>query len=190
MNESSTDRHAVLRACTESFGAPDERRIGMLRYWTYLRIERPPNAREIRTLFDRERLLLRSGYFTWGYVTHVDRGAFERGTDYFTARVLFSLRTGDPPRDDSMRIVAEALAKFPIDAAPVFGETVPPEIAGTEPLVTSTIFVCRRHLPLHRLRRWDIPILASYDEPHVAMVVPSKFWPEWFVSDWVGRGGS
>jgi hypothetical protein len=61
---------------------------------------------------------------------------------------------------------------------------VPPDLAGRTPCAVSTLWVMRRHLPERELLLPYFPLLVLPAEPHVAMVLPGRYWPADLLDHW------
>ncbi len=92
---------------------------------------------------------------------------------------MFSLK-GTTPYDPALREVADYLSD---ELTRVFGRKVPRALSN-EPLLYSTIYFTRRHLPHGRLCLPYFPILISDRCEGSTMVLPARWWPKELLELW------
>ena len=98
-----------------------------------------------------------------------------------SARALYQLK-GAKSDDPRKQEIGDYLANEYIR---VFGLPVPESMSPTIPCHISTTYFVRRHLPERRLCSALLPLLVDPEKPHVAMVLPARYWPPEFVDEWV-----
>ena len=195
----------LLAKCWENFDQPP-RELSWWQFWTYLRLKRPPWLRhspgdDMEHLFRAQEELYRSGEIVWGHVVQANSLLFQPGNIDSPAEVIYSLddpRGIDPrhlkhvsrqlsalkgrtPHDPQARAIADHLTD---EWTRRFGLAVPTELSGPVPMLLSTIFVSRRHLPSAFLCMSLIPLLVSPQPPHFAIPLPSLYWPTELRESW------
>ena len=180
-----------------SFGVWD--RVG------YLRVRRPgwAGGDPIRLFFNGRKRLLQSGYVTWGSLVQANYLLWQLGRDNAPGEVIFS----SDPRLDADPAVLEAVANrlYEFKESPptndpeagaigrhlaagttrAFGMPVPRSVRAPLPLVLSTTYFYRPHLPNPRfLCQRILPLLVSPTDPQIVMVVPARYWPAPLLTWW------
>ena len=201
--------HEMIAQCAENFGKTP-RRFSLWDRLTYLRVVRPewlyqsPND-ELETLFLNLAKLKRDGRVVWGHFIQANSELFAPGKDDQPGDIVYSLDDAATVSVDELGEVAAALAalKHTKPEVPglalianhltdeytrVFGKRVPSAISPKLPCRMSTIYVVRKHLPNPKphLRAPLLPIIVNPTEPHVALVLPSRYWPEPLLEWWKG----
>ncbi|MEL6179106.1 MAG: hypothetical protein AAFS10_09135, partial [Myxococcota bacterium] len=89
---------------------------------------------------------------------------------------------GTKPHDEALRRLADHLT---LEYTRAFGMKLP-ETFGVGPgvVLSSTVFV-RHHLPLRRMCKPLLPVIALPEPPHVVLALPERFWPRPLVRAWV-----
>ena len=180
---------------------------------TYWRVPRPawlhwyPND-ELSTLFGNIDNLRRDGRVVWGYIIQANSLLFTAGSDDLPAEVVYALDVSNPIAPDKLSAVAQALGSLkhtrPADPdlasiadyltnelTRVFGRPVPSNLSPGHKCQISTIYVIRNHLPKPQqcLQQPLLPIIVHPNPPHVALVLPSRYWPHELMA-WWRHGGS
>ncbi len=199
----------MIAQCAENFGRPP-RRFSLWDRLTYLRVVRPewlyqnPNN-ELETLFLNLARLKRDGRVVWGHFIQANSELFAPGKNDQPGEVVYSFEDAATVAVEELSGVAADLAalKHTKPEAPalaaianrltdeytsVFGKRVPSAISPKLPCRMSTIYVVRKHLPSPKphLRKPLLPIIVNPTEPHVALVLPSRYWPEALLEWWNG----
>jgi hypothetical protein len=152
-------------------------------------------------IFRERKRILRDGIVVWGAVIQANRMIFTPGPRDVPGEVvycpdlsrkvnvgvlsavagrLFSLK-GTTPDDQNLNGIANYLANERIR---VFGLPVPHSVSPELPCMISTIFFRRTHLPNRVLSSKMLPIILLPKAPRLAMVLPSKYWPDELVAAW------
>ena len=197
-------REALAR-CVENFG-PSPRRIPFWDRLTYWRIVRPdwlyqnPND-ELETIFLNLADLRKNGKVVWGHIVQANsllHGPASGGD--CPAEVVYALKAeaiepeelGDialalaalkhtQPDDPALAFIADHLTN---EWTRVYGKRVPESLSPTHVCRISTIYVVRKHLPKGRLCAPLLPIIVNPVAPHVAIVLPARYWPKELVEWW------
>jgi len=99
-----------------------------------------------------------------------------------TANKIAQLKNTQPA-DPALRAIADYLTNEKIR---VCGVRVPTNISA-RPVLISSIYFCREHLPNRVLSRASFPLLINERYPGVAMVLPYRWWPDEFIDEWLGN---
>jgi hypothetical protein len=199
----------VLEQCQENFSAAP-RHLSWWQRLTYLRVPRPnwlyqdPDDK-LETLFLNLGQLFRNGRVVWGHIVQANMHMFKPGTFDCPGELVYSLDAGDPITADELTRIAKSLqslkgtqpnnpefasiADYLTDEMiRVHGKPVPKAISSRYACFISTTYFVRKHLPKpgQFLRAPLLPIIVSPTEPHVALTLPSKFWPKSYL-DWWNR---
>jgi hypothetical protein len=201
----STPMRELLYECIRNFGAAP-REFSFWNRMTYDHIPMPLWLRlnpvdKLKTLFRHSRELLRNGTVVWGHIVQANNLMFEKGlancpgdvvyslvdahqTDpgYLqdVAGMLFSLK-GTKPDNPELAPIANNLTNEMIR---VYGLKVPAIISPEIRCMMTTVFLVRKHLPDRRLRSMFLPLIVNPKEPHVAMPLPVRYWPEELIRIW------
>lgn len=202
----------ALSRCAANFGdAP--RRFSLWDRLTYWRVVRPewlyqsPDD-ELETIFLNLRKLRRDGRVVWGHFIQANNLLYSPGGGDCPAEVVYSLDDGNPISPDELGGVAAGLGalKHTTPADPelasvadyltsewtrVYGKPVPRSVSPRRQCLISTIYIVRKHLPKpgRFLRQPFLPIIVHPTTPHVALALPSKYWPESLLKWWSGPRG-
>lgn len=199
---------AMISQCVENFGEPP-RRFPLWDRLTYLRVGRPAWLKQnsddrLENLFRNLSKLKRDGKVVWAHIIQANGLLFSPGQDDCPAEVVYSL-------DDSKSIAARVLGGIasslyslketkPDDAklafiahyltderTRVFGIPVPPVISPGLSCMISSTYIVRKHLP--KPRQWLgsrlLPLIVYPAIPHVALPLPSRYWPQEMIEWWV-----
>lgn len=147
-------------------------------------------------LFERFALLLEHGKPVWARVVQVNAELFESGNTGLPgeiiydpqgllspeqlapiAKTLFDLRQ-EQEKLDPGQVEHIAIAQhLDSEISRAFGMSVPKQLS-VEPLLLSSVFFERKHLPEKILLLPYFPVLISEKCPGFAMVLPAKWWPQ------------
>jgi len=199
----------VIAQCAENFGK-SPRQFSFWDRLTYWRVVRPewlyqsPND-ELETLFLNLRKLRQNGKVVWGHFIQANNLLYSPGGGDCPAEVVYSLDDSNPISPEELGGVAGALASLkhtkPTDPdlasvadyltnewMRVYGKPVPQSISPRHSCQISTIYIVRKHLPKpgQCLRQPLIPIIVHPAAPHVALALPSRYWPEPLIEWWSG----
>ena len=186
---SAADFDRWLAYCRQRLGDPP-RRVGLWARLFHLWLPPPPGLGfhdDLTQLFYRRAELLRTGPVVWGHVVRADDPLLRPGLGNHYATVVFGTLPGSEPPLPRLREMAAALATRDEYAGPAgraCGVPVPPDLAGRCPCAVSTLWVVRRHLPGRELLRPYLPLIVLPDPPHLAMVLPARYWPADLVEHW------
>ena len=191
--------------CASVFGeAPRE--FSFMDRWSYLRVGKPlwlwlSPADPLTILFRNMRTLFQEGTVVWGHIIQANQLMFADGDANCPGEVVYSLADSKAAEPEYLQDVAQALyslkgtAPSDPELAPiadyltdemirVFGLAVPSALSPSIRCQISTTFFVRKHLPKRRLCSPLIPLVVNPWEPHVAMPLPERYWPEPFVDWW------
>jgi hypothetical protein len=199
--------HEIIAKCADNFGSTP-RHISRWDRLTYWRVVRPewlyqnPND-ELETLFLNLSPLRRDGVVVWGHFIQANNQLFSPGGGDHGGEVVYSLDRGtqsDPlelasiaadlaslkhttPSDPELASIADYLTN---EYVRVYGKPVPSAISPRSAYQISTIYVVRKHLPgpARCLQHPLLPIIVNPNPPHVALVLPSRYWPSELVEWW------
>lgn len=201
----------LLDQCIRNFGSAP-RRFSIWDRLTYWRVVRPdwlyesPND-ELETIFLNLSRLRKEGRVVWGQIIQANNLLFSRGGGDCPGEVVYSLEESASVDPDELGTVATAIESLkhtkPADTellsiadyltnewTRVYGKLVPRSISPTFKCQISTVYFVRKHLPgpAHSLERSLLPLIVSHRSPHVALVLPSRYWPDQLVDWWCGDG--
>ncbi len=192
----------MLEECIENFGMPPRR----FSWWaknTYLSVPRPdwlPGDR-MATQFDYMNYLLCDGVVVWSHIVQANVAMFKPGRHDCPAVVVFSFdrrgytdpeyladvahdlfalkhtKPGDPALAEMARLMTDELERF-------YGVRVPRSISPTFECFISVTLLFRKFLPNGHLRCSAFPTIVYPKPPHVAVVLPKKFWPRQMREAW------
>ena len=197
----------IIAKCAENFGE-SPRAFSLWDRLTYWRVVRPewlyqnPND-ELESLFLNLRNLRRDGKVVWGHFIQANNLLYSPGRDDCGAEVVYSLDDTNPvtpeklgeiagglgalkhtkPADPELASVADYLTS---EWTRVYGKPVPRSISPGHECRMSSIYIVRKHLPEsgQYLRLPFLPIIVHPIAPHVALALPSRYWPESLVEWW------
>ncbi|MBL8819690.1 MAG: hypothetical protein JNL58_26935 [Planctomyces sp.] len=200
----------AFHQCVKNFGE-NPRHISLWDRLTYWRVVRPdwlyesPND-ELETIFLNLAQLRRDGVVVWGHIIQANNLLFSPGGGDCPGEVVYSLDRTMPVDPEELGSVADAIGSLkhtkPSDPdlasiadyltnewMRVYGKPVPATISPNREYKISTVYVVRKHLPKpsQSLERPFLPILVLPEPPHVALVLPSRYWPQVLIDWW--RGG-
>lgn len=180
---------------------------GRLTYWRVVRPEwlyqSPDDGLE--TLFLNLTKLKRNGKVVWAHFVQANKLLYSPGDVDCLAEVVYSLGDADSIQPEELGEIAGSLAALkhtkPDDPElasiadyltsewmRVYGRTVPGSISPRHSCKMSTIYVVRKHLPKPKPKQWLcaplIPLIVSPTAPHVAIPLPSRYWPKSLVEWW------
>jgi len=194
----------VLADCIQNVGT-GPRRFPFWQRWGYLRPRKPRWAYmddDIRPFYSRYHEALRGGRVTWGATVQVNPRLFEPGSQNHPGEVVFATDLGMGVDLIELRRVASRLVALKAAERPdrgsamiaayldgelprVFGLPVPERVSPRMPCAVSTVMFNRAHLPNGVLSQSAFPVLVTPGPHQVAVVLPSRFWPDRFRSFWV-----
>jgi hypothetical protein len=199
------DPVCAIAACRDLLGPP-ERDLGRLG-WRKFRTRQPlwswlDPADDIRMYFQYLQRTFVHGHVVWGHIVQANEDLFKRGRSNAPADVVFNFDPacdgevghlealasalfdlkGTRPADPALRHTADKLTD---EYARDYGVPVPAPFAGYPGYLMSVTYIDRRHLPAGRLCEGLLPLLVHPRSPHVAAVVPSRFWDADFVEWWL-----
>jgi hypothetical protein len=154
-------------------------------------------------LFKNFAFLLEHGRAVWAHAVQANSGLFEAGSNGAPGEIvydptgtlwpealqpiasaLFDLRgqigklnPNDPEQAGLHAIAAHLKAQ----TTRAFGLKVP-SLLSDHPLLLSTVFFERKHLPGEKLVLPYFPVLINEQCPGFAMVLPGRWWPKWLVA--------
>ncbi|ANM31348.1 hypothetical protein ABI59_19870 [Acidobacteria bacterium Mor1] len=190
--------------CRKMLGAPGERSFSLLDRLLYLPVRRPSwvdRDEGLWPMFKNSGRVLRHGHVVLAHLIQANALLFEPGDENCPAAVVFcpdpethvpldvlgraaseiySLKDTTPAKRE-LREIADSVTD---ELARSFDMRVPESLSGGYPLVESTTFITRRHIPNRVLSGSFFPLLISPSAPHYNFPVPSRFWPESFLSCW------
>lgn len=186
---------------------PPPRNIGLWNWFTYVKIRRPTWLYEfpddqIQVLLDHQDVLFQEGVIVWGKLLQANRQLFGHGPNDHPGDLLFSPNPGgytsvedlDPiaqrvkqlkgtsPSDPELKTIADHLTD---ERVRVYGLRVPASISPRIPCMISTTYFARKHLPGGKLSSGFFPVIVLPRPPHVALPVPSKYWPQELINCWI-----
>lgn len=198
----------ILLECRANFGAAPR----SFSFWdraNYMKVSRPlwlllSPRDQLQTLFRHRKSLLENGVVVWGQVVQANQLLFSPGKTDCPGELVYSLEEHRDARPDFLREVAAALFALkgtdPDDPEEqrvaeyltnerirVFGLPVPRSICPQKDCRMSTTLFTRRHLPAGRLCQGILPVIVNPAEPHIALPLPERYWPEDFLDKWVGQ---
>ena len=197
----------LLEQAREALG-PAPRTFSPWLSLTYLRVPKPrwltPRDGLVDFFRGREQLL-REGNVVWGHLIQANSKLFRPGKKDHPGEVVYPL---NPNREVHLEELAEiaqrlfqlkgtspsdrelaGLAKYLTnERIRVFGLRVPREVAPRTRCGISTVFFRRPHLPDRMLSCSFFPLVVSRQDPRLAAVVPSRYWPQELIESWMFQG--
>lgn len=193
----------LLNECRRKFG-PAPRRFSLIDRFSYLTVQRPNWCREDEPLsrfFTGQRRLTERGEVVWGHVVQANSLLYKRSRHNCPGEVVYCLDPRVSFGPDDLASIARSLYMLkgvPCDASElqfisdylanerkrVFGLEVPKQISPSVPCAITTVYFERRHLPDGVLSSTVFPLLVSPTQPRIAMVLPSRYWPEELCGMW------
>lgn len=194
----------ILEECKRKFGAAP-RQFPFLDGLLYLRSGKPAwctHKDKLSLFFEGQSRLYAEGRVVWGHIIQVNRMLFSPGPYNSGGEVvycldhnrqgvlqalggigpaLFALK-GKPQSSPELATISEYLYNEHIR---VFGLEVPRLISGDLPCAISSVFFNRKHLPNRVLSKPCFPIVVSKQNPRLAAVVPSRYWPASMLDWWL-----
>ncbi|MEM7476064.1 MAG: hypothetical protein AAF483_13805 [Planctomycetota bacterium] len=190
--------------CSLNLG-PVPRRFSALQKLNYLKFAKPIWLRRnpsdlLNTLFDHRESLWEHGQVVWGHVLQTHNKMYKSGSRDRPGQILFSLCEQCQEHPSELYGIAKRLSELRSEAGNnqgseivesidsestrVYGLKVPDEFSpNLTSMISSTLFV-RRYLPERRICRPLMPIIVNPQPPHVAMVLPEKYWPKELLLWW------
>jgi hypothetical protein len=184
-----------LHICNQNLGKIP-RPISWFEQATYLSSSAPAWAikDELQTFFKNQAWLMKQGHLVWGSAVQANVQLFSPGIDSCPADVVYPTKQildfdpevlkvialkiydlkGTQPDDKSLIKVANHLTN---ELERVFGLFVPSSFCENIPCGISTIFIARKHLPNGYLSQTIFPLMVSPEQPKIAMILPSRYWP-------------
>lgn len=195
--------HPLLQLVRQNLGARP-RRFGWGN-WLYLR-PTPPlwvfSDPFFRQLYWRLGDLRRHGAVVWGALVQANSLLFSTGSGDHPASVLYSTHQWYELHPEDLVELAESLydvkasaqdnpqlqefsrvLEDELDRAP--GLQVPHALSSGRDVYHTSAMVIRKHLPGRILRGSCFPMLVD-SQRHLVQMVPSRFWPDLLVSEWLG----
>lgn len=143
------------------------------------------------------------GKLVWGNIIQANNYLFTPGNCSYPADVIYPVKQPQNFEPEVLREIASKIFRLkgtePTDPLLLkvanhmtdecdrtFGLFVPSSFCLNIPCELSTIFVNRQHLPNGYLSRSLFPLIVSSEQPKIAMILPSRFWPSAMVDWWVG----
>ena len=146
------------------------------------------------------------GKLTWGRIIQVITLMFQQGKDNCPGEVRIWLEKEKPFDADAFDLIGSKLYVIkgysehfdPLDEREekafaayledqmvrVYGLKVPSRIADGLNVRVSTVFFQRRHIPNKVISNLLFPVLYLNEDPMVAVMVPSRFWPQELLQNW------
>jgi hypothetical protein len=174
----------------------------------YLKIPRPGWVKEnyfgddkLLHFFTGQKKLLTQGMIVWGVLIQANQILYNRGIGNAPGEVVYYReRNINPdvdelvevsdriaalkdtsPEDSELKVIADYLTD---ETVRVFGLPVPRSLSLNLNCAISTVMFSRKHLPNRRLSQSFFPLIVSPEEPHIAMVLPSRYWPDELIEIW------
>jgi hypothetical protein len=195
-----------LQICQRNLG-PAPRSIGWFDRFSYWSIHPPLWAKkdQLQLFFKNQHRLRCQGQVVWGNIVQANTGLFMPGHIGYPADIVYASQPPANFEPEILRSIAhqiyglkdtqptDPVAKKVADHLTdeyqrIFGLYVPSSLASGIPCEISTIFIVRNHLPNGYLSQVLVPLLLSPEQPKIAMILPSKYWPAAMVDWWVGEG--
>lgn len=195
----------LLFECEQNFG-PAPRRFSFWDRVTFFRVSKPRWLRAnpydaLTNHLKNLESLFASGMVTWGHIVQANSLLFESGRDNCPAELVYSIENLDRINPEYLEQVAEELFWLkgtnpsekglkPIahhltdEMTRVFGLPVPSSISPALKWKISTTFVVRKHLPGRYLCSSLLPIVLNRREPHFAVPLPVRYWPQKLIEWW------
>lgn len=195
----------ILHQCAQNLG-PSPRKFKFWERFSYLTLDPPiwlllDNSDELNTVFKYQKELLKNGVLVWGHLIQANTLLFSEGKDNCPGEVVYSLTPsllatpeylseiaftlsllkGTNPTEPDLKYIAHYLTDQFIR---VFGLDVPDRLSPQLKCKISTVFFDRKHLPNRIISSSILPLVVNPQEPHVAMLLPEKYWPEELLKLW------
>lgn len=198
----------IIRSCRNRFGFPP-RSLGVVDSNAF-RLTLTPEVAEqftetgdpiLRILADQTALRDR-GQVVWGRLVQANRVLFDPSNPHtLPAIVIYSLDPHFDGRASLLERMARGLfaQKGSVPADPELSEFVraitgereqimrrelPHKYCGGRSVYFTTCFIQPSHLPGNCLVRPTFPLLVNFQETEAVMLLPSRFWPASFASEW------
>lgn len=197
----------ALEECIKNLGdAP--RRISLWDRITYWRIARPdwlyasPDD-SLETLFLNLDKIRKDGVVVWGHLVQANYLMFSPGVHCCPGEVVYSFDSAAMKNPMALSVIASNISalKHTKPTEPglaaiahhltnemtrVFGMNVPPSLSPRIECRLSTVYFIRKHLPSPNrcLQQSLMPIVVNPKPPHVALVLPSRYWPKQLIDWW------
>ena len=193
--------------CARNLG-PSPRWISLWDRLTYWRVDTPKWLKEFpddatNIFFYNLGKLRRNGVVVWGHIIQANSALFKPGDFDSGAEVVYSLDLSYSVAPAELAAIASALFSLKHTEPPdpelawfaryltnelirIYGRPVPASISPRRRCLVSTTYLPRKHFPGpdHCLKQSFLPILVNPKPPHVAMVLPSRYWPESMLDWW------
>ncbi len=186
----------MLQECRQLIGAAT-RTFSFWNRRTYLHTPRSKwltSDNAMRIVFDDRTNLLAHGEVVWGHIVQANVQIFDEGNVDVPALVLLCPNPEVVIDPDDLGVVSQSLFALkntvPNEghlqdiAATLTNEhstpralAIPRSMSRRVPMVMTTIFFARKHLPGRRLCKPYLPILISPSSPGFATPLPGKYWP-------------
>lgn len=197
--------HKDLLECRKQFGPPGLRKFPLMDRLFYLNIKRPDWCTEeeaLWQLFENKQDVFKYGNIVWGHIVQANTLLFEPGEDDCPASVLFcpdpkqvihfeTLQSAaqrmfqlknTTPSDPELLKIAQALTN---EVTRTFGVKVPQQFSDGFSLYQASTFIARKHLPNGVLSRPLFPLLVNSKSPFYCFPLPSQYWSNSLVEDWI-----
>lgn len=193
----------MLQQCKLSFGQPPRQFAGLQQYLDMT----PPDwlnenpGDELWSIYKRRHQLLTSGQVVWSFVVQANDLLMQRNPLDCPAMVVYSIDPHFDGRVEELASIAESLASLKFsqpddEELAAFARVITSELdrsmrlavpgiyAGTRPVFTTTVMVCRKHLPAGRLTCPVMPLIILPRLTRATMILPSRFWPKELLKRW------
>jgi hypothetical protein len=203
----SDEPTGILDEVRRLLGPPPRRALRLWRRF-YLRMTPPKWLRgrrddELWEIYRKQDLLWKKGEVVWAATVQANRLLFSPGPHDSPATAIYSF---DGRIDERVGVLLDVASRlFRLKGAAVanaeerrYGEMladeheramdmpVPATVASPWHMTSTSIMVCRKHVPRGVLAGKFFPLLAHPDTP-ATLIVPSQFWPEGFRRAWEAR---
>ncbi len=199
-----------LSVCNRNFGNVP-RNFGWFEFHTYLKIPKPMwcekdffGQKNLVSFFKTQKNIIRNGVLVWGTVIQANALLFKHGWFNHPGEVVYcpdasrevdlealyevAFRLGQlkntKPKEPELSYIADYLTN---EFMRVFGHPVPRCMSPKMDCCISTVLFARKHLPNKRLSGTFFPLILNPNDPKVAMVLPSRYWPDELVSAWINE---
>lgn len=144
-----------------------------------------------------------NGKLTWGMIIQVNNLMFEDSNDNCPGEVLIWKSAIEKFDFEVFKSIAHTIYNLKGESNSIknrdekkfalyledelirqYGLKVPYQISQGLELYVSTVYFQRRHIPERKITGSLFPILYLEEDPMVAIIVPSKFWPTEFIELW------
>lgn len=193
-----------LLVCQRNFGKTP-RSFSWIDKFRYISVATPAWARNdtLKIFFKNQNRLMSQGELVWGNIIQANNCLFMPGDCSYPADVIYPINQTSDFEPEVLSEIASKIFRLkstePTDPLLLkvanhmtdecdraFGLFVPSNFCLNIPCELSTIFVNRQHLPNGYLSRGLFPLIISSEQPKIAMILPSRFWPSAMVDWWVG----